>query len=220
MQMPTTCWTAQAMFNASKTQISNFAIKELDIFTSKPFTRIVLFMTKTVSLNQFFLLWCGYITESPFIYESFLPGSIKEAKPKMESAVRILPVSTVNTAHNGRVNGVCFTGDGLYLLTTGTDDRMRLWNSATGENTLVKRLHPFPCLFGTTIQIKFLCVFFCFPLAGIICPSGKLWEGLQRESKKATIHSVAGLQPGVCVCALWKLRCHVYPPHRQVGYHA
>jgi len=44
---------------------------------------------------------------------------------------------TVNTAHNGRVNGLCFTGDGLYLLTTGTDDRMRLWNSASGENTLV-----------------------------------------------------------------------------------
>lgn len=44
---------------------------------------------------------------------------------------------SVNTAHNGRANGLCFTDDGLYLLTTGTDDRMRLWNSATGENTLV-----------------------------------------------------------------------------------
>uniref|UniRef100_A0A8C8H6N5 DNA excision repair protein ERCC-8 n=1 Tax=Oncorhynchus tshawytscha TaxID=74940 RepID=A0A8C8H6N5_ONCTS len=43
----------------------------------------------------------------------------------------------VNTAHNGRVNGLCFTVDGLYLLTTGTDDRMRLWNSANGKNTLV-----------------------------------------------------------------------------------
>ncbi|XP_063051057.1 DNA excision repair protein ERCC-8 isoform X2 [Engraulis encrasicolus] len=43
----------------------------------------------------------------------------------------------VNTAHNGRVNGLCFTADGLFLLTAGTDDRMRLWNSATGENTLV-----------------------------------------------------------------------------------
>nr|XP_057927389.1 DNA excision repair protein ERCC-8 [Doryrhamphus excisus] len=43
----------------------------------------------------------------------------------------------VNTAHNGRVNGLCFTSDGLYLLTSGTDDRMRLWNSATGVNTLV-----------------------------------------------------------------------------------
>ncbi|KAM9329281.1 DNA excision repair protein ERCC-8 [Gastrophryne carolinensis] len=42
-----------------------------------------------------------------------------------------------NTAHNGRVNGLCFTSDGLHLLTVGTDNRMRLWNSATGENTLV-----------------------------------------------------------------------------------
>ncbi|KAJ7335935.1 hypothetical protein JRQ81_013876 [Phrynocephalus forsythii] len=43
----------------------------------------------------------------------------------------------VNTAHNGRVNGLCFTTDGLHLLTIGTDDRMRLWNSFSGENTLV-----------------------------------------------------------------------------------
>ncbi|XP_048787422.1 DNA excision repair protein ERCC-8 isoform X2 [Lagopus muta] len=43
----------------------------------------------------------------------------------------------VNTAHNGRVNGLCYTSDGLHLLTVGTDDRMRLWNSSTGENTLV-----------------------------------------------------------------------------------
>ncbi|XP_063151689.1 DNA excision repair protein ERCC-8 isoform X1 [Candoia aspera] len=43
----------------------------------------------------------------------------------------------INTAHNGRVNGLCFTCDGLHLLTTGTDDRMRLWNSSSGENTLV-----------------------------------------------------------------------------------
>ncbi|XP_074425150.1 DNA excision repair protein ERCC-8 isoform X4 [Larus michahellis] len=42
-----------------------------------------------------------------------------------------------STAHNGRVNGLCYTNDGLHLLTIGTDDRMRLWNSSTGENTLV-----------------------------------------------------------------------------------
>lgn len=45
---------------------------------------------------------------------------------------------TVNTAHNGRVNGLRFTTDGLHLLTIGTDDRMRLWNSSSGENTLVR----------------------------------------------------------------------------------
>lgn len=44
---------------------------------------------------------------------------------------------TANTAHNGRVNGLCYMSDGLHLLTIGTDDRMRLWNSSTGENTLV-----------------------------------------------------------------------------------
>ncbi|XP_074185013.1 DNA excision repair protein ERCC-8 isoform X3 [Rhinolophus sinicus] len=46
-------------------------------------------------------------------------------------------VESANTAHNGKVNGLCFTSDGLHLLTTGTDNRMRLWNSSNGENTLV-----------------------------------------------------------------------------------
>ncbi|XP_021098641.1 DNA excision repair protein ERCC-8 isoform X6 [Heterocephalus glaber] len=44
---------------------------------------------------------------------------------------------SANTAHNGKVNGLCFTSDGLHLLTVGTDNRMRLWNSSSGENTLV-----------------------------------------------------------------------------------
>lgn len=80
----------------------------------------------------------------------------------MEYAVITLPVSTVNTAHNGRVNGLCFTGDGLYLLTTGTDDRMRLWNSATGENTLVKRLHSFHIAVLEQPYKLNSCVFFLF----------------------------------------------------------
>ncbi|XP_023658857.1 DNA excision repair protein ERCC-8 [Paramormyrops kingsleyae] len=45
--------------------------------------------------------------------------------------------SFANMAHNGRVNGLCFTADGLFLLSAGTDDRMRLWKAASGENTLV-----------------------------------------------------------------------------------
>lgn len=39
-------------------------------------------------------------------------------------------------AHNGHVNGLCFSNDGLFLISTGTDSRLRLWNSATGRNTL------------------------------------------------------------------------------------
>lgn len=46
-------------------------------------------------------------------------------------------VESANTAHNGKVNGLCFTSDGLHLLTVGTDNRMRLWNSSSGDNTLV-----------------------------------------------------------------------------------
>lgn len=46
--------------------------------------------------------------------------------------------TAANTAHNGKVNGLCFTSDGLHLLTVGTDNRMRLWNSSSGDNTLVR----------------------------------------------------------------------------------
>jgi DNA excision repair protein ERCC-8 len=44
---------------------------------------------------------------------------------------------SVNTAHNGNVNGVQFTADGLHLVTTGTDHRLRLWETANGKNLLV-----------------------------------------------------------------------------------
>ena len=43
----------------------------------------------------------------------------------------------VNTAHDGHVNGLCFTPDGLHLLTLGTDERLHLWSTSTGRNMLV-----------------------------------------------------------------------------------
>ena len=51
--------------------------------------------------------------------------------------------SAINTAHNGHVNGISFSPDGLHLLTYGTDDRLRLWDTFTGKNTLVNfgRVH-------------------------------------------------------------------------------
>ncbi|TKA74383.1 hypothetical protein B0A55_04511 [Friedmanniomyces simplex] len=39
-------------------------------------------------------------------------------------------------AHNGAVNGISWTEDGQYLVTTGHDERMRVWNMTTGANTL------------------------------------------------------------------------------------
>ena len=43
----------------------------------------------------------------------------------------------VSTAHNGHVNGLCFTENGLHLVSCGTDNRVRLWNTLNGKNTLV-----------------------------------------------------------------------------------
>ena len=39
-------------------------------------------------------------------------------------------------AHTGAVNGVVWTEDGEYLASVGHDERMRVWNMATGANTL------------------------------------------------------------------------------------
>ena len=43
----------------------------------------------------------------------------------------------VTVAHGGSVNGVRFSPDSLHLVSFGTDDRLRLWDTATGKNTLV-----------------------------------------------------------------------------------
>ena len=39
-------------------------------------------------------------------------------------------------AHEGAVNALCFTGDGLHLVSGGSDGEVRLWNVATRVNTL------------------------------------------------------------------------------------
>ncbi|KAI9555459.1 hypothetical protein GHT06_017974 [Daphnia sinensis] len=41
------------------------------------------------------------------------------------------------TAHNGYVHSLSFTSDGLFLISVGTDSRMRLWNSETGRNEMI-----------------------------------------------------------------------------------
>ena len=39
-------------------------------------------------------------------------------------------------AHNGAANGLAWTDDGRHLVTTGHDERVRVWNMDTGANTL------------------------------------------------------------------------------------
>lgn len=45
------------------------------------------------------------------------------------------PRSTAK-AHVGPVNGLTWTDDGAYLITAGHDSRIRVWDAATGANTL------------------------------------------------------------------------------------
>lgn len=50
----------------------------------------------------------------------------------------------IGKAHTAAVNGLSFTGDGSYLVSTGHDDRIRVWDMATGANTLAS--------FGPTLK--------------------------------------------------------------------
>ena len=47
----------------------------------------------------------------------------------------------VVTAHTGYVSGMEFTSDGLFIVSTGTDNRLRLWDVFTGANMLVNYSH-------------------------------------------------------------------------------
>lgn len=47
-----------------------------------------------------------------------------------------------NTAHYGAVNGVVWSEDGVMLVTLGLDEKMRVWDLATGKNTLVCIFEP------------------------------------------------------------------------------
>ncbi|KAL2863850.1 WD repeat protein [Aspergillus lucknowensis] len=46
------------------------------------------------------------------------------------------PFSPHARAHNGAVTGVRWTSNGTYLVTSGQDARIRVWQAATGANTL------------------------------------------------------------------------------------
>jgi DNA excision repair protein ERCC-8 len=52
--------------------------------------------------------------------------------------------STRGQAHRGPVNGIVWTDDGRHLVTCGHDQRIRVWDSDTGANTLAN--------FGPTIR--------------------------------------------------------------------
>lgn len=50
----------------------------------------------------------------------------------------------IGKAHSAPVNGITWTDDGSYLISTGHDSRIRVWDAGTGANTLAS--------FGPTIK--------------------------------------------------------------------
>ncbi|XP_076054075.1 DNA excision repair protein ERCC-8-like [Oratosquilla oratoria] len=44
----------------------------------------------------------------------------------------------LTVAHRSRVTSLCFTRDGLWLLSFGYDGELKLWNSSTGENAMIE----------------------------------------------------------------------------------
>lgn len=53
-----------------------------------------------------------------------------------EAALQPRTPSLLARAHSGPVNGLTWTDDGAYLVTAGHDSRIRVWDAATGANTL------------------------------------------------------------------------------------
>lgn len=56
---------------------------------------------------------------------------------------RIRPMDKAK-AHNGAVNGISWTEDGAYLISAGQDEKVRVWDTSTGANTLAS--------FGPTLK--------------------------------------------------------------------
>ncbi|RDL37500.1 WD40 repeat-like protein [Venustampulla echinocandica] len=67
-------------------------------------------------------------------------------------------------AHQGAVNGLTWTDDGSYIVSAGHDQRVRVWDAATGANTLAS--------FGPTLKNSHLS---CLPLA--VSPTSSVEAG-------------------------------------------
>ncbi|KAK3325153.1 WD40-repeat-containing domain protein [Apodospora peruviana] len=61
-----------------------------------------------------------------------------------ESLLQSRGVRQSARAHNGPVNGLTWTDDGAYIVSAGHDRKIRVWDAATGANTLAN--------FGPTIR--------------------------------------------------------------------
>jgi DNA excision repair protein ERCC-8 len=87
----------------------------------------------------------------------------------LEDSVGILGKNKIGQegrAHIGPCNGIAWTDDGAYMITCGHDERIRVWDAATGANTLVH--------FGPTVRNRVLA-----PVLPTVVPSVDTGLGAQ-----------------------------------------
>jgi len=68
-------------------------------------------------------------------------------------------------AHTGAINGLSWTDDGAFILTAGQDQRIRVWDAATGANTLAS--------FGPIVKNEHLSTISLVPSPTALTPPGK-----------------------------------------------
>ena len=104
-------------------------------------------------------------------------------------------------AHQGAVNGITWTDDGAYIITAGHDERMRVWDAATGANTLAS--------FGPTLKNSHLSNLPLVTCPTSLTPSGKevLFYPNEKELLMFELHEGRILKrlkvPGPTMAAVW-----------------
>ncbi|KAG2190926.1 hypothetical protein INT46_008968 [Mucor plumbeus] len=90
----------------------------------------------TWSSNQEYILYSGGDDRTIRVWDIRRASSCLMSLDQ-DNAVLQDPLAETNTAHGKGVNGLSMTPDGRYLVSLGLDEKIRLWDTESGKNTLV-----------------------------------------------------------------------------------
>ncbi|KAI8979634.1 excision repair cross-complementing rodent repair deficiency, complementation group 8-like protein [Mycotypha africana] len=90
----------------------------------------------TWSTTQEFILYSGGDDRTIRVWDIRRAASCLMSLDQ-DNAVDRDPLSDTNFAHGRGVNGLVMTKDGQFLVSLGLDEKIRLWDTATGHNTFV-----------------------------------------------------------------------------------
>ncbi|OAD02295.1 hypothetical protein MUCCIDRAFT_111665 [Mucor lusitanicus CBS 277.49] len=90
----------------------------------------------TWSMNREYILYSGGDDRTIRVWDIRRASSCLMSLDQDNAAMRD-PLAETNTAHGKGVNGLTMTPDGRYLVSLGLDEKIRLWDTESGENTFV-----------------------------------------------------------------------------------